>query len=129
MMSGSAYSTDGSRASRAAAAFASDSGSGVSRASSEALPAIARTDFMPTPALADSACIREADIGLASSLAEGLRSLTISRDTICSGAALLGATMPFNAACLAVILALVFAVEAGKATATLASSAPVRPSS
>ena len=84
---------------------------------------------MPTPAVADSACIRDADIGRASSLADGLRSLTISRDTICSGAALLVAVTPFSAACLAVTLPLVFAVDAGKARETLAIKAPVRPSS
>ena len=70
---------------------------------------------MPTPAVADSACTRDADIGRASSLADGLRSLTISRDTICSGARLLVAITPFSAACLAVILPLVFAVDAGTA--------------
>ena len=52
MMSGSTYSTAESRARRAATALASDIGSGVSSATSVVSPAIARTDFMPTPAVA-----------------------------------------------------------------------------
>ena len=78
--------------------------------------------------VADSACTRDADIGRASSLADGLRSLTINRDTLCSGAAPLVVVTPFSA-CLAVTLPLVFAVDAANAKETLAIKAPVRPSS
>ncbi len=120
--SGSAYSTIGSLAKRAATARAWDIVIGPSSATCEVLSLIARTPLTPTPAIFDSdrtyappwACANCDPVA---------RIFTISAPTISSLTACAGAGRPNSAACLAVSLALDCASAAGKATLATATMA------